>query len=79
MIGVIITAVYAYVLTTVILKSAMHFTTITTTKEEQEEGLTFSSLATNSIETNSNRKEEDSCNKAKRKFLQKLTFLAFWL
>ncbi len=41
MIGVIITAVYAYVLTTVILKSAMHFTTITTTKEEQEEGLDF--------------------------------------
>lgn len=40
-IGVIITAVYAYVLTTVILKSAMHFTTITTTKEEQEEGLDF--------------------------------------
>ncbi len=37
-IGVIITAVYAYVLTTAILKSAMHFTTITTTKEEQEEG-----------------------------------------
>ena len=40
-IGVIITAVYAYVLTAAILKSAMHFTTITTTKEEQEEGLDF--------------------------------------
>ncbi|MGC3347847.1 ammonium transporter, partial [Enterococcus faecium] len=40
-IGVIITAVYAYVQTTVILKSAMHFTTITTTKEEQEVGLDF--------------------------------------
>ncbi|WP_432276240.1 hypothetical protein [Enterococcus faecium] len=35
-IGVIITAVYAYVLTTAILKSAMHFTTITTTKKSRK-------------------------------------------
>lgn len=41
MIGVIITAVYAYVLTTVILKSAMHFTTITTTKKNKKKDWTF--------------------------------------
>lgn len=40
-IGVIITAVYAYVLTTVILKSAMHFTTITTTKKNKKKDWTF--------------------------------------
>lgn len=39
--GVIIVAIYAYVITTGILKTAMYFTDITTTKEEQEEGLDF--------------------------------------
>ncbi|THE14269.1 ammonium transporter [Enterococcus hirae] len=39
--GVIIVATYAYVLTTLILKVSMHFTTITTTKVEQEKGLDF--------------------------------------
>lgn len=37
--GVIVVAIYAYAVTTGILKVTMHFTTITTTKEEQEEGL----------------------------------------
>ena len=39
--GVVIVAIYAFLLTTAILKTSMHFTTITTTKEEQEEGLDF--------------------------------------
>lgn len=39
--GVIIVAIYAYVLTTLILKGIMHFTQITTTKEEQEKGLDY--------------------------------------
>ncbi|EPH96521.1 ammonium transporter [Enterococcus faecalis 13-SD-W-01] len=39
--GVIIVAIYAYVITTGILKTAMYFTDIATTKEEQEEGLDF--------------------------------------
>lgn len=40
-IGVILVAVYAYLITTVILSVLMRYTTITTTKEEQEEGLDF--------------------------------------
>ena len=68
-IGVIITAVYAYVLTTAILKSAMHFTTITTTKEEQEEGLDFffgnkTQLKQNQIEKrkiHATKQNENSC------------------
>ena len=39
--GVIIVAIYAYALTTLILKGIMHFTQITTTKEEQEKGLDY--------------------------------------
>ena len=39
--GVVNVAIYAFLLTTAILKTSMHFTTITTTKEEQEEGLDF--------------------------------------
>lgn len=39
--GVVIVAIYAFLLTTAILKTSMHFTTIKTTKEEQEEGLDF--------------------------------------
>ncbi|WP_313630727.1 ammonium transporter [Enterococcus devriesei] len=40
-IGVILVAAYAYLITTVILNILMRYTTITTTKEEQEKGLDF--------------------------------------
>ena len=40
-IGVILVAAYAYLITTVILNILMRYTSITTTKEEQEKGLDF--------------------------------------
>ena len=40
-IGVILVATYAYLITTIILNVLMRYTTITTTREEQEEGLDF--------------------------------------
>lgn len=45
--GVIIVAIYAYALTTLILKGIMYFTQIATTKEEQEKGLDYTFFTKN--------------------------------